>query len=283
MEFTLINDENYDAFENLIFDGTDRTKKDILRIGAVDQGMAAGALTAGFMEGSCNIRSLYTLSALRRRGIARGMLHKLKDMLAGSDYSVLTCGFPSDAEGVAPFLDSEGFMLREGDGFYRTHLEKLAESGPVKKHSMLNTPGFDYFRFEQLNNAEKNEIAVLLKEQGYDRYAGDFKSFDRRFSSVVYDYDHVPRQCLLASANEACVFIKLIVSLQETPDMDTKPLLAQFKGIFETLLEQVGTKEASREICFEADNPDLMAFLETVAGQDTFEKVCTDMYALTFI
>ncbi len=283
MEVTLINDVNYDAFEDLFFDGTDRTKKDILRIGAVEKGLASGVLSAGFTEGVCNIRSLYTVSALRRRGIARGMLCRLKEILAGSAYSVLTCQFPADAEGMAPFLESEGFLLRESYGSYRTYLNKIVESELVKKHSRLNILGFEFFKLEQLQNADKNRIAVLLKERGYNGYYTDLKSFDERFSSVVYDYDHIPQQCLLVSANEACVFVKLIVSLRNSPDIDTKPLHAQLKGFLETLLEEAGTEKTLREICFEAENPELMPFLIKMAGEDTFEKVCTNLSAVTFI
>ncbi len=137
MEITLINDSNYSAFWNMFFDGTDLTRKDILRIGAVEQGIAVGALSAGFTSGTCNIRSLYTVSDKRRRGAAHGMLHKLKSILAKSSYDVIKSDFASDTDGVAEFFESEGFILHEGEGFYQTCLQDFLESNIVKKFSLI--------------------------------------------------------------------------------------------------------------------------------------------------
>ncbi len=240
MEFTLINDSNYDAFEDLFFDGTDRTRRDVLRIGAVEQGVAVGALSAGFAQGTCTVRSIYTCPGRRRMGAARGMLHKLKDILATSSYDVLKCEFSSDSDGVALFLESEGFMLSEVDEYYETHLQTVLGSGYAKKSSQLNTLGFKCFRFEQLQNIEKNEIVELLDKKGYGERYTDLKLYDHHYSSVVYDCDHVPYQCLLVSSNRECIFVNLIVSLQEKPVFDPIVLLAQIKGFFETLQHRTG-------------------------------------------
>ncbi len=52
----------------------------------------------------------------------------------------------------------------------------------------------------------------------------------------------------------------------------------QLNGFFQTLLTEVGTKDAAREICFETANPDLLPFLRNMAGQ-VFSKwsvrICT--------
>ena len=218
MEITLINDSNYSAFWNMFFDGTDLTRKDILRIGAVEQGIAVGALSAGFTSGTCNIRSLYTVSDKRRRGAAHGMLHKLKSILAKSSYDVIKSDFASDTDGVAEFFESEGFILHEGEGFYQTCLQDFLESNIVKKFSLINTEGFEYFHLEDLSNSDKNAVVGLLEERGFDKSYTDLKSLDQHLSSVVYDYGHKPQQCLLASSNEECIFVKLIVSLQKSAD-----------------------------------------------------------------
>ena len=48
-------------------------------------------------------------------------------------------------------------------------------------------------------------------------------------------------------------------------------------------MTQVGSKEAARSICFEAENPELMPFLRKMAGEDAFERVCRDISAVNFI
>ncbi len=282
MEFTIINDSNYGAFWNMFFDGTDMTRKDILRIGAVDHGVAAGALAAGFTKGICNIRSLYTVSDKRRRGAAHGMLHKLKSILAKSSYDVIKSDFASDADGMTEFFESEGFVLHEGEGFYQTTLETFLESNIVKKFSLINTDGFEYFHLEDLSNSDKNTVVTLLEERGFDKSYTDLKSLDQKLSSVVYDYGRKPQQCLLASSNEESIFVKLIVSLQKTADPGSIVLPAQLKGFLETLQAQ-DEAEADRVIRFEAQNPKIMPTIRRMAGKEVFKKICGNVSAVNFI
>ncbi len=282
MEFTIINDSNYGAFWNMFFDGTDMTRKDILRIGAVEQGIAVGALSAGFTSGTCNIRSLYTVSDKRRRGAAHGMLHKLKSILAKSSYDVIKSDFASDTDGVAEFFESEGFILHEGEGFYQTCLQDFLESNIVKKFSLINTEGFEYFHLEDLSNSEKNAVVGLLEERGFDKSYTDLKSLDQHLSSVVYDYGHKPQQCLLASSNEECIFVKLIVSLQKSADAGSIVLPSQLKGFLETLQAQ-DEAEADRVIRFEAQNPKIMPTIRRMAGKEVFKKICGNVSAVNFI
>jgi hypothetical protein len=282
MEITLINDSNYSAFWNMFFDGTDLTRKDILRIGAVEQGIAVGALSAGFTSGTCNIRSLYTVSDKRRRGAAHGMLHKLKSILAKSSYDVIKSDFASDTDGVAEFFESEGFILHEGEGFYQTCLQDFLESNIVKKFSLINTEGFEYFHLEDLSNSEKNAVVGLLEERGFDKSYTDLKSLDQHLSSVVYDYGHKPQQCLLASSNEEFIFVKLIVSLQKSADAGSIVLPSQLKGFLETLQAQ-DEAEADRVIRFEAQNPKVMPTIRRMAGKEVFEKICGNVSAVNFI
>ena len=282
MEITLINDSNYSAFWNMFFDGTDLTRKDILRIGAVEQGIAVGALSAGFTSGTCNIRSLYTVSDKRRRGAAHGMLHKLKSILAKSSYDVIKSDFASDTDGVAEFFESEGFILHEGEGFYQTCLQDFLESNIVKKFSLINTEGFEYFHLEDLSNSDKNAVVELLEERGFDKSYTDLKSLDQHLSSVVYDYGHKPQQCLLASSNEECIFVKLIVSLQKSADAGSIVLPSQLKGFLETLQAQ-DEAEADRVIRFEAQNPKIMPTIRRMAGKEVFKKICGNVSAVNFI
>ena len=282
MEITLINDSNYSAFWNMFFDGTDLTRKDILRIGAVEQGIAVGALSAGFAEGICSIRSLYTVSDKRRRGAAHGMLHKLKSILAKSSYDVIKSDFASDTDGVAEFFESEGFILHEGEGFYQTCLQDFLESNIVKKFSLINTEGFEYFHLEDLSNSDKNAVVELLEERGFDKSYTDLKSLDQHLSSVVYDYGHKPQQCLLASSNEECIFVKLIVSLQKSADAGSIVLPSQLKGFLETLQAQ-DEAEADRVIRFEAQNPKIMPTIRRMAGKEVFKKICGNVSAVNFI
>jgi hypothetical protein len=282
MEITLINDSNYGAFWNMFFDGTDMTRKDILRIGAVEQGIAVGALSAGFTSGTCNIRSLYTVSDKRRRGAAHGMLHKLKSILAKSSYDVIKSDFASDTDGVAEFFESEGFILHEGEGFYQTCLQDFLESNIVKKFSLINTEGFEYFHLEDLSNSDKNAVVGLLEERGFDKSYTDLKSLDQHLSSVVYDYGHKPQQCLLASSNEEFIFVKLIVSLQKSADAGSIVLPSQLKGFLETLQAQ-DEAEADRVIRFEAQNPKIMPTIRRMAGKEVFKKICGNVSAVNFI
>ena len=282
MEITLINDSNYSAFWNMFFDGTDLTRKDILRIGAVEQGIAVGALSAGFTSGTCNIRSLYTVSDKRRRGAAHGMLHKLKSILANSSYDVIKSDFASDTDGVAEFFESEGFILHEGEGFYQTCLQDFLESNIVKKFSLINTEGFEYFHLEDLSNSDKNAVVGLLEERGFDKSYTDLKSLDQHLSSVVYDYGHKPQQCLLASSNEEFIFVKLIVSLQKSADAGSIVLPSQLKGFLETLQAQ-DEAEADRVIRFEAQNPKIMPTIRRMAGKEVFKKICGNVSAVNFI
>jgi ribosomal protein S18 acetylase RimI-like enzyme len=283
MEFTLVKDSNFSAFEDLLFDDTDRSRKDILRIGAVEQGVAVGALSAGFGDGTCNIRSIYTTPGHRRRGAARGMLHKLKSILNASPYDVLKCEFPSDADGVEPLLESEGFLIRQGGEYYETDLNTVLDSSFIARNIQLNTLTFKYFRFDQLHNTEKNEIITLLEEKGYGERFTDIKRFDHRFSSAVYDSEHVPYQCLLVTSNPECIFVNLIVSLQKTPNFSSVVLLAQIKGFLETLKALHESDNTASVIRFEAENRSLMFALAKIVGKDIFHKVCTGMSAVTFI
>ncbi len=156
----------------------------------------------------------------------------------------------------------------------KTEREKLG----LKGDEGLEAPGMDRI------NAQAHGLAEQITPERYARVLNSKRrEIDQKFSSVVYDSGHRPQHCLLVSANESCVFVKLILSLRKTPDIDTKPLLVQLNGFFQTLLTQVGTKDAAREICFEAANPELLPFLRNMAGQDIFKMVCTDMYAVTFI
>ena len=99
---------------------------------------------------------------------------------------------------------------------------------------------------------------------------------------MVYDYGHKPQQCLLASSNEECIFVKLIVSLQKSADAGSIVLPSQLKGFLETLQAQ-DEAEADRVIRFEAQNPKIMPTIRRMAGKEVFKKICGDVSAVNFI
>lgn len=118
METTIIDEGNLQYFKTLLLPETIRSLHagtPVLALGAVDNGMACGALTGGPLDGSFLIDSLFVSPAHRGRGAGTALLNELTRLAAQqTKLRELRCAFTiscADHELLPPFLSRHGFIF----------------------------------------------------------------------------------------------------------------------------------------------------------------------------
>ena len=135
MEVTLIDKDNLQYFESLLFPQTVkllRADQPYLALGAVDDGTACGALGGGPQGGDFFVEQLYVCPSCRGRGAGTALLKELVRLCAFlPEIRELRCSYTvhcSDHEKLRGFLEKQGFRSEKlEDGFVSVPLSALAE------------------------------------------------------------------------------------------------------------------------------------------------------------
>lgn len=118
METTIIDRDNLQYFRTLLLPETVQkllSGAPVFALGAVDDGMACGALSGGSVGSSFLIDSIFVCSRFRQRGAGTALLTELVRIAAlQENLSTLRCSFTigcPDHELLADFLDRHGFTF----------------------------------------------------------------------------------------------------------------------------------------------------------------------------
>lgn len=135
MDVTLIGEDNLQYFERLLYPETVRTLRagqPILALGAVDNGMACGAL-AGWPEGDVFIiQSIFVTSSCRGRGAGKALLDELVRLCSFlPELEKIRCSFTiscEDHKKLSDYLGKQGFHFEDiEDGVVSVPLSALQE------------------------------------------------------------------------------------------------------------------------------------------------------------
>ena len=135
METTIIDKENLQYFKTLLLPQAREmlgTGAPLFALGAVDGGMACGALTGGPLGGCFHIDSLFVAPSCRGRGVGTALLDELVRVASQEEkLTELRCEYTiscGEHERLEPFLRRYGFEFQENDdATVSVPLDKLAD------------------------------------------------------------------------------------------------------------------------------------------------------------
>lgn len=207
MEVTLIDKSNLKYFRPLLLPSSVQKLEQelpVVAIGAVDKGIAVGALAGGPLGGIFNIESLFVASSCRGRGAGTALLAELVRVCQlQENISELSCDFLiscEDHEKLAAFLRAQGFSLENAEdttvaipldeltrlSFYKTAqascrvytledlpenllrgLDKrlMADSGPVLEQPLTQAP-LDHFCSTVTVKNAAIDACLLIEKKG---------------------------------------------------------------------------------------------------------------------
>lgn len=120
MDTTIIDKDNLQYFESLLLPQTKErfaAGKPVFALGAVDDGMACGALTGGPVGESFFIDSLFVSASCRGRGAGTALLNELIRIASQQErLQELRCSFTMACEDhvlLPPFLSGHGFHFED--------------------------------------------------------------------------------------------------------------------------------------------------------------------------
>lgn len=284
MKTTLIIEKNYDPFQKLLFDGLAAGEQNVIRIGAIENGEAVGALSAQVADGRIQILSLYVIQSRRRQGAAHNMLEMLIRIMQKNSFSICSCDYPSDVEGLTEFFDNEDYQISNRDLFYRIKVKNLISIPTIRTLASSRTKRYQYFRFDDLSKLNQNNVMKILQEKNYETRFFRESFFDGKLSGVVMDRESELRNCILVSSNRECVFIELLLSLLDTDEMDPVALMTLLKGFLKNLVYTIMQGRRVRDVRFLAEDPRLIPFLyKLTENEEMLEVISTHITAIRFL
>lgn len=248
MEITKITKDNERAFLPFCARGAAKGAPDLIRIGAVMDNRAQGALSARINDGIADITSLYILPEARRQGFGKALTGKLEEFMADSECDTI-CAAYQESTDLDLFFDSLGYVLFPGEEVYYFTLGELMRSEMWKKHiSGRSTKGL-------------TQIASLPpgKRKAHDIKTG-FRDYDPEWSTVCMDGEEFTSSLLAVNSAE-CVSIVWMNSDTEDPSV----ILQHLKSLVDkTVAVYPGRNDIKYRMIFEDE--ELSGKLETLLG-----------------
>ena len=166
MEVTLIDKDNLQYFETLLYPQTVaglRAEQPVIALGAVDGGMACGALAGGPEGDFFRIESIFVSPSCRGRGAGTALLDELVRLCAlQPEIEELRCSFTvqcEEHEKMHGFLEKHDFRCEElSDGVVSVSLSAL-EQIPFYRQTK---PAFPVYSFSELSESQIRSLEKRL-------------------------------------------------------------------------------------------------------------------------
>lgn len=131
MEFTRIDRTNITFFSNLLPEDQKADDGRVL-LGIIEEETpcAAAVLTIGT---AADLSWIYTAPEYRRLGAASILMEEIRDLIEGTGVTGITASYFSTMEGIAEFLEAEGFGIFEGNKVYAIQMNELLQFNIAKR------------------------------------------------------------------------------------------------------------------------------------------------------
>ncbi len=210
MELTRIGSNNWGSFASVIYDAYTQNAREVLRIGAIEDGKVCGAMSISFFieNDHAFVDSLYVVPEFRNKGVARALLDEA-ERLASEKVNTLEAEFFGDADDLRAAFSNCGFACIDGEPIYDYDVKKLLSNKQYAGYCAHRLSGVSAIRFIDMSQAQKNRVFDLLRQNGERNTEQNTQGFSQDLSVSIYRSDdmRVPRACLIATEFESKVNI----------------------------------------------------------------------------
>ncbi len=266
MELTRIGSNNWGSFSPIVFDSYTLNAPQVLRIGAIEDGKAVGALSLSFdmQNSTAFVDSLYVMPDFRGKGYGRALLEEA-ERLAKNRVSTLEAEFLDDEKsGLIKHFETNGYACIPGEPIYDFDVKKLLTSKKYEEIMKRRLSGVRAMDFSMLTGAQKNVIFEKLHSHGERNTADNTLGFSDKLSVAIYRTDDMrsPRACLVATENEGMV---TIAQLYGSGKNNPKFILAAIFG-FTSALKRCGGAKTYDDIAMVAAHPGVKGLFDKLFG-----------------
>ena len=266
MEFTRIGNQNWNIFSSVVYDAYTQNAKEVLRIGAIEDGKVCGAVSMSFFlsEDQAFIDSLYVVPEFRRKGIGMELL-KEAERLATAQAHCLEAEYYADSEELSAIFAKAGFACIPGEPIYDFDLKKLLSNKQYAEYCKKKLSGITTYNFASMTQAQKNRIFELLHKNGERNTEDNTEGFSPELSIAIYRGDDMrtPRACLLATEyNNKVNIAQLYGSGKNHP----KYIMATIFGFTDAIKNKGGAK-AYGDLGMLAAHPGVKKVFELLFGK----------------
>lgn len=259
MTITRIEKKNEAFFAPLFLEAAGQNGRDILRIGAVEDGKACAAASFELNGMTAAITSLFVAPAFRRRGLGRAMIETFGILAAGTQVTSLTTSFiPESKDGLTDFFEAEGFELFGGSPSFVVSYEDAKNADSLKKYLLKADQKGVVLSYAELSDLQKHELDRNVRPYGAALSEITVGSFSPELSFAFFKNGAIAA-ALFCSEPERQINIDFLFSHLSTAG----PTLAMIQRLADCLEKR---EKKPEKLVFLASNPVVPAIAEELFG-----------------
>lgn len=258
MTITRIGPSNHESFAPFLFKASDFTSGNVLKLGAIENDTACGAIAFQIIGDTAEILSIYVANEFRRRGVAAAVLRAFEDLCVGTEVKTIISNSLPTNNGLEDFLAASGFVIISGSPVYSFNFADIQKSETLQKYLSRG----DYSRSSacvDLPPFQQRELRDYLMRHNFSVPDMLAMKFSPTLSSVSLDARGKIDSCLLCSNFGNSVGIDILLSDSACADA----VLVLFRRLFETLSIQ---KLDGIQLFYLAANKKITPFAKALLG-----------------
>lgn len=263
-----------ESFFNPLFMGAP-TGEGIVRLGVIENGRAAAALSAAVNDGRADLGWFYVDEELRRKGIGRFLLESfLEDAEDGGMTCVYAC-YPCNEALDALFAD-EGFLVMPGEPF--CSLDTAEALATERVTAILNSNLNSNVRMlKDLGVMDRKELMQILNSEHLMKQDLDTLACDQELSAVVKEEAAGPEAVLLSDRQDNRYLLQYLYN-DRSDEPDNLLQLIRY------LAESIRDDPSFSELCFSPASSHIRKFTEKLVSDPSLirEQTLTSVATLAF-
>lgn len=260
MSITKIGKKNARFFDGLLFETAQLKANNIIKLGAIEDGVACGA--AVFEVGAHNgeLISIFVAPEYRRRGIASKLISTFASLAHGTELGSLTASYiPVELDGLNELFKHNGFDLFESSPSFSISFSEAQQSESLNKYLANVRASGIIFPYAQLADYHKTTLGRLLSQFGVSLKEISAGNFSSTLSYTVLNDSGQVESCMFCSDFGDRVGIDLLISVSSS----AAPTLGMFKCLYAEL-EKRG--QSDLKIHYLAANPKVLPIADKLLG-----------------
>ncbi len=266
MELTRIGSNNWSSFASVVFDAYQQNAREVLRIGAIEDGKVCGSLSLSFFTAreQAFVDSLYIVPEFRGQGKGAALLAEA-ERLAGDKVQVLESEFIGSADDLNGFFTANGYACIDGEPIFDYDIKKLLANKQYATYCKHKLKAITTLTFSDMTTAQKNRVFELLHNNGERNSEDGMAGFSHELSIAIYRGDdmRVPRACLIATESDDLINI---AQLYGSGVNNPKFILGAIFGFTEAVKKQGGSGKY-KELSMVAAHPGVKKVFELLFGK----------------
>ena len=258
MTITRIDNTNRSFFGPFLLEASERSSQNILRLGAIEDGVACGAAAFEINDVSAELLTLFVAPDYRRRGIGRALLDAFTSLTVNTDVASLAVSFmPEEKDGLTDFFTAAGFECFGGSPVLSLDYEDTKNCSTLDKYLLKADRSGIALSVDELSDIQRHQLDSTLRSYGTSLGEVEVGSFSPELSFAYFN-----NGSLLAGMFCSMPGDQLNIDFLFSRVANAGPTLT----IIDQLVRSAAERESIRRVAFLAANPVVPAIAEELFG-----------------